>query len=84
MPLLGVVHAVHEVRHPARVGLDAHELELRVALEDATEDEEADDVLAAADDREERVELGPAGLEAVLLLVRMWNDSGSSRSTAAS
>ncbi len=53
VPLVGVVHAVHEVRHPAGVGLDAHELELRMALEHAAEDEDADDVLAAADDRHE-------------------------------
>jgi hypothetical protein len=34
---------------------DAHELQLRMALEDAAEDERADDVLPAADDSHERV-----------------------------
>src|SRR5262249_19222532 len=65
MPLVGVVHAVHEVGHPAGVRLDADELEPGMALEHAAEDEEPDDVLAAADDRHERVELWPASLERV-------------------
>src|SRR5439155_312969 len=59
--LVGVVHAVHVVRHPARVGLDAHHPELRVPLEDAPQDERPHDVLAAADDGEEGVHAGPAG-----------------------
>ena len=67
VPLPGVVHPVHEVRDPARVGLHAHELELRVPLEDAPQDEHADDVLAAPDDREEAVETGAPRLEAVSL-----------------
>src|SRR5438876_9046003 len=58
--LVGVVHAVHVVRHPARVGLDAHHAELRVALEDAAQDERPHDVLAAADDGQEGVHAGPA------------------------
>src|SRR5882724_1257984 len=58
--LVGVVHAVHVVRHPARVGLDAHHPELRVPLEDATQDERPHDVLTAADDGEEGVHAGPA------------------------
>src|SRR5438477_1527743 len=58
--LVGVVHAVHVVRHPARVGLDAHHPELRVPLEDAAQDERPHDVLAAADDGEEGVHAGPA------------------------
>src|SRR5262245_21444792 len=65
MAVPGVVHAVHEVRHPARVGLDAHHAKLRVPLEDATEDEHAQDVLAAADDGHKGVELGPAGLQII-------------------
>jgi hypothetical protein len=55
------------VGHPARVGLDAHQPEPRIALEHAAEDERADDVLAAADDRHERVDLRPPHPERVLL-----------------
>src|SRR5947208_6784136 len=59
--LVGVVHAVHVVRHPARVGLDTHHAELRVALEDAAQDEHPHDVLAAADDGQEGVHARPPG-----------------------
>src|SRR5262245_3798091 len=62
VPVVGVVHPVHEVRHPAGVRLHAHDLELREALEDAAEHEQAHDVLAAADDREEGVEARAARL----------------------
>src|SRR5215468_8981995 len=62
-----VVHAVHEVRHPACVGLDAHQPEPRMALEHSAEYERPDDVLAAADDRHEGVDPGPPHPEAVLL-----------------
>src|SRR5689334_68910 len=59
MAIIGMVHAVHEMRHPARVRLDASELELRMALEYATKDEQPHDVLIATDDREKRVDLWP-------------------------
>ena len=48
--LVRVVHPVHEVRHPAGVGLDAHDRQVRVALEHAAEHEHRHDVLAAAHD----------------------------------
>ena len=56
----GVVGAVHPVRHPPGVGLDAHDPQLRDAVEHASEDERADHVLAAPDDAEEAVHLRPA------------------------
>src|SRR5262245_12576261 len=37
VPLPGVIHAVHVVRHPAGVGLDADDAQLRVALKDAAQ-----------------------------------------------
>ena len=55
-----MVHPVGVVRRPAGVGFHADHLQIRVALEDAAEDEQADDVLAAADDRLEAVEHGTA------------------------
>ena len=55
-----MIHAVHEVRRPTRVSLDAHDFELRMALEDAAEDKRPDDVLVAADDRHKRVDLRTA------------------------
>src|SRR5438874_710823 len=58
--LEGVVHAVHVVRHPPGVGLDADDAELRVALEDAAQHQRPHDVLAAADDGEKRVHARPA------------------------
>ena len=60
VPLVGVVHAVGEVRRPARVGLDADHPEPGMPLEHAGEDQHAHDVLAAADDRQKSIELGPA------------------------
>ena len=53
------------MRHPAGVGFDADQLQSRMVLEDAPEYEQADDVLAAADDRHERVELGTTRLEVI-------------------
>ena len=84
MTVVGVVGAVHPVRRPAGVGLDAHDAQLGVALEHRAEDQGADDVLVPADDRQERVELRPADADprpgVSLRLVRMWNDGGSSSS----
>src|SRR5438128_3779407 len=59
MSLEGVVHAVHVVRHPPGVGLDADDAELRVALEHAAEHQRPHDVLASADDGEKRVHAWP-------------------------
>ena len=82
-----VIRAVHPVRRPSGVGLDAHDAQLGMTLEHAAEDERAHDVLAPADDAEEAVHLGSAELRPVAMsslpLVRMWNDSGIPRSTAA-
>ncbi len=41
MAVVGVVHPVGEVRRPPGVGLDAHDLQLGVALEHPAEDEHA-------------------------------------------
>ena len=60
VPVVGVVGAVHPVRCPTGVGLDAHHAQVGMALEHRAEDQRADDVLVAADDREERVELRAA------------------------
>src|ERR1700722_10853783 len=60
MTFEGVIHPVHEMRYPAGVGFDADYLEIRVALEHSTEDECSDNVLVAADDRHERVDLRSA------------------------
>src|ERR1700674_782628 len=65
MPVVCMIHAVHIVRDPSGVGLDAYYFQLRMALENSAENERADDVLASADDRQEAVELGPAGLKVV-------------------
>ena len=67
MAIVGVIHPVHVVRHPARIGFDAHHLEFRMTLEHAAEDEGADDVLASADDAEEVVQARSARREAVSL-----------------
>ena len=61
MALVGMVHAVHEMRNPAGVGLDAYELQVRMALEHAAENEHANDVLVAADDRQEAVDTRARG-----------------------
>ncbi len=63
MALVGVVHAIHEMRRPAGIGLDADDAQLGMALEHAGIDQHAHDVLAAADDRQEAVNLGPARLD---------------------
>ena len=60
--LVGMIHAVHEMRRPAGIGLDADHPQPGMALEHAREDQHAHDVLAAADDAEEAVDLGPARL----------------------
>src|ERR1700719_877842 len=65
MAVVCMIHPVHIVRHPSGVGLDAYYFQLRMALENSTESERADNVLASADDRQEAVELGPARLEVV-------------------
>ncbi len=58
MAIEGMVHPIHEMRRPARVGLDADDLKVRMALEDAAENERTDDVLVTTDNRHERVDLG--------------------------
>src|ERR1700691_585375 len=65
MPVIRMIHSIHVVRHPSGVRLDANYLQLRMALENSAQNESADDVLASADDRQETVELGPAGLKIV-------------------
>ena len=65
VPVERVVHAIHEVRHPAGIGLDADHLEVRVALEDAAEDEHGHDVLAAPHDGQEAADLRAPGLLAL-------------------
>ena len=54
MTLDCVVHAVHEVRNPAGIGLGASDDELGMALEHATHDHHRYDVLITANDRHER------------------------------
>jgi hypothetical protein len=56
MAVVRVISAVHPMRHPARVGLHAHDPEPRMTLEHCAEDQHADDVLVRAQDRHERVE----------------------------
>src|ERR1700685_3615332 len=65
MPVIRMIHSIHIVRHPSGVRLDAYYFQLRMALENSTQNESADDVLASADDRQEAVELGPARLKVV-------------------
>src|SRR5258708_3430533 len=65
MPVVCMIHPVHIVRYPSGVSLDAYYFQLWMALENSAENECADDVLASADDRQEAVELGPAGLKVV-------------------
>ena len=62
MAVVTVVGAVHPVRRPARVGLDAHDSQLGMTLEHRAEDQRADDVLVPAHDRHEAVELRAAYL----------------------
>src|SRR5580658_6632563 len=63
MPIVCVIHPIHIVRHPSGIGLDADYFQLGMTLENSAEDEGANDVLAAADDRHEAVELRPARLK---------------------
>ena len=63
MALVGVVHAIHEMRRPACVGFDADDAQLGMPFEHAGIDQHAHDVLAAADDRQEAVNLRPARLD---------------------
>src|ERR1700732_440520 len=65
MAVVCMIHAVHIVRPPSGVRLDAYYFQFRMTLENSAEHESADDVLASADDRQEAVELGPARLEVV-------------------
>src|SRR5260370_15112517 len=65
MPVICMIHPIHIVRHPSRICLDAYYFQFWMALEDSTENEGADDVLASAGDRQEAVELGPARLKVV-------------------
>src|SRR5260370_12647171 len=65
MTVVCMIHPIHIVRHPSRIRVDAYYFQLRMSLEYSAEHERADDVLAAADDRKEAVELGPARLEVV-------------------
>src|SRR5260370_8506446 len=65
MPIVMVIHPIHIVRYRAGISLDAYQFQLGMTLEDAAEDEGADDVLASADDRQEAVELWAASLEVV-------------------
>ena len=53
----GVIHAVHIVRHPAGVALGTHEFQLRMTLEDPTQDQEPDHILDRPDDAEKIVHL---------------------------
>ena len=62
MAVVGVVHPVGKMRHPARIGFDADDLQLRLPLEDATEAQHPHDVLVAADQLHERVDSRPAAL----------------------
>src|SRR5713226_5538206 len=50
MTVIGVVDAIHVMRCPAGIRLDAHQLQIRVPIEDAAKDEHADEILNAADD----------------------------------
>src|SRR5258705_14011534 len=65
MSIVCMIHPIHIVRYPACVRLDAYQFQFGMTLEDAAQDEGADNVLASADNRQEAVELGPASLEVV-------------------
>src|SRR5260370_31184729 len=65
MPIVSVIHPIHIVRYPAGISLDAYQFQFGMTLEDAAEDEGADDVLASPDDRQEAVQFGSASLEVV-------------------
>ena len=58
--LVGMVHAIEVMRHPAGIGLDTHHSQGGMALEHTTENQRAHDVLIAADDRQEAVDARPA------------------------
>jgi len=49
--LVVVIHAIDPVRHPAGVGLDAHDAQRRMPFEHAAEDEHRDEVLDLLDHR---------------------------------
>ena len=76
MPLVGVVHAVHEMGGPAGIGLDTDHAQPGVPLEYAREDQHAHNVLAAANDGEEAVDLGPAWLTELVVAARCQNVPG--------
>ena len=63
---VGVIHSVQIMRHPAGISLDADDFQSRVALEDSAEDQRADYVLIAANDRQKGVDARPAHFGAVL------------------
>src|ERR1700687_5465039 len=65
MAIVSMIHPVHIVRYPPGVRFDAYQFQLGMTLEDAAQDEGADNVLASANDRQEAVELGAASLEIV-------------------
>ena len=70
MPLISMVHSIHEVRCPTRVGFDADELQIRMPLEHTAENERTYDILVASNDRLERIDLWPAIVSQVVLLRR--------------
>ena len=70
MPLISMVHTIHEVRCPTRVGFDADELQIRMPLEHTAENERTYDILVASNDRLERIDLWPAIVSQVVLLRR--------------
>src|SRR6266478_3500554 len=60
MAVVGMVHSIHEVWSPAGIRFDADNFQLGMALEDTAEDKGADNVLVAANNRHERVNLRTA------------------------
>ena len=48
------------MRHPTRITFSAHQFQFRMALEDAAQHHETDDILHRANDAEEIVHLMPA------------------------
>ena len=60
MAFVDVVHPVGVVRRPPGVRLDANDLQVGMTVEDARKDQHAEDVLAATNDVQQRVDLGPA------------------------
>src|SRR6185437_10045772 len=57
VPFDRMVGPIHPVRYPARIGLDADDLQARHPVKNPAENHGSDDVLAAADDPEEAVHL---------------------------